>query len=827
MKRLLCLPFLFLFIIQGFAQFGVQWSSAEILHELHKLNTVGRVLYIAAHPDDENTRLIAHLANNERVDVAYLSLTRGDGGQNLIGPEIGVELGLIRSQELLAARRIDGGKQFFSRAYDFGYSKSAQESFDKWGKDEILSDVVWVIRRYRPDIIINRFSHDDPRGHGHHTASAMLSVEAFDLAADPKAFPEQLKYVEVWQPRQLWHNVSTWWDKSLPERAKTDPSIISFDVGSYEPLLGRSMGEIASVSRSQHSSQGFGSLLQRGTNMEFLQLVKGETGRKSLFEEVEKSWSQLPGGSETGNLIKSVIARFDAQNPQASVAGLIEIANAISQMPVSRFSDSKLNHVHELITQCAGLWFEANTGYFKVMAGDSVKVDLTFLSRSDLDVVVKQAEINEVSEQIDHRLLRDKTHLVPLEIQVDKKHEPTRQYWLANEMERGRFRVEDPMLRGKAESDFPFQAKVQVSVEGYEYILKIPVVHKWADRAKGEQIRPLIVVPALTINPEETVVVVPNEQAATVQVRLRAHRGDISGEVRPGVPEGWECRPPAQQFDLQRKGEEIVLRFEFIPGKSAQNGLVSFRAETESGTFSLSEKEINYDHIPVQPLLYPSQVELVNFELATSGKRLAYLQGSGDDVPKALRAMGYDVSLIEPEDIGGTDLGVYDAIVTGIRAYNVHETLAGVNHHLMDYVKNGGNLIVQYNVSFGLVTEEIGPFGFTISRDRVTDEDAVARMVNPAHPMMNHPNKLTSSDFEGWVQERGLYFANSWDPQFEPLVEWADPGEEPFQGGLIVAPYGKGTFTYTGISFFRQLPAGVPGAYRLLANLLAGVKHEK
>ncbi|TVR36534.1 MAG: PIG-L family deacetylase [Cryomorphaceae bacterium] len=824
MIRVLLLLILFLPAL-AHAQYGRQWSSGEILHEMHKLGKLGRVLYLAAHPDDENTRLIAHLANHERVDVAYLSLTRGDGGQNLIGPEIGLELGLIRSQELLAARRTDGGQQFFTRAYDFGYSKSADESFEKWGKEEVLSDVVWVIRRYRPDIIINRFSHDDPRGHGHHTASAMLSFEAFDLAGDSEAFPEQLQYVEPWQPKQLFHNVSTWWDKSLPERAAQDPTIISFEVGEYEPLLGRSMGEIASISRSQHSSQGFGSLLQRGSNTEYLQWLKGLPVKEQLFDDEDVAWSRVEGGAAIGAQIQGLIADFNAHNPAASVPALIEVARAIEVLPSSHFRDARLELVHELILQCTGLWCEATTGYYKVLAGDAIKVDVTALNRSDVDVKFMGVHLNGSDTALSYGLLRDRTHLVPMTLNIAADHPATEQYWLVEDKLPGMFVVDDPMLRGNAESDWPFSATLRFEMMGYRLEHRIPVIHKWADRAKGEQMRLLKVVPPLTVNPSEPVVVAPNRDVARIKVRLRAHADGQTGVLRPEVPAGWTCEPASANFELQRKNEETVLSFDLRPGTNAKTGTVKLVAETNEGSYSQSEKEINYDHIPVQTLLYPSEVLAVNFELETTGKRIGYIEGSGDDVPKALRAMGFEVNLIAPEDLGGTDLSVYDAIITGIRAYNVHNALEGVNHHLHEYVRQGGNLVVQYCVSFGLVTEDIGPYRFRISRDRVTDEEAQATILAKKHPLLNHPNKIVNEDFDNWVQERGLYFSDDWDEAFTPLIAWKDPGEkEPLKGGLIAARHGEGMFIYTGIAFFRQLPAGVPGAYRLLANLVAGGK---
>lgn len=805
----------------SFAQYGNQLSSAVILHELKKLNHLGKVLYIAAHPDDENTRLIAHLANNERIDVAYLSLTRGDGGQNLIGTEIGVELGLIRTQELLAARRIDGGKQFFSRALDFGYSKSPEESFSFWDKDEILSDVVWIIRRFQPDVIINRFSHDDPRGHGHHTASAMLSVEAFDLAADPSAYPEQLEYTDPWQANQLWHNVSTWWDKTLPDRAKEDPSIISFEVSDFETLLGRSIGEVASLSRSEHKSQGFGTTLQRGSNTEYLQFIKGDPHQNAVIDPELKAWSRVEGGEEIGLLTGQLIANFDPNAPEKSIPELIKTAQAIRAMPDNQFKEDKLKKTEELLVQCAGLWIEATTGYFQVLPGGTIQTELSFLNRSNASVHVRGFELNGRDTTFQRELLYNRTHLVPFELHVSDKHPSTEQYWLREAPLTGRFIVENQLMRGIPESDWPFSANVQVSIADYDFSVSVPVIHKWADRAKGEQIRLLKVAPPLTVNPLESLIISPNQQEVEVKVKVRSHQETQVGAVRAELPPGWECSPGTERFELRKRGEEDVLTFTLSPGPKAQIGTVKWVAETPSGNFSQSEKEIEYDHIPVQPLLYPSETPAVSFELKTSGQRIGYLEGSGDDVPSALRTMGYTVDMLTTEDIGSNDLSVYDAIVTGIRAYNVQNNLPGVNHKLHKYVADGGNLIVQYNVAYGLVTEDIAPYPFVISRNRVTDETAMPRFVDKKHTMLNFPNKITSKDFEGWVQERGLYFADDWHAAYTPVISWNDPGEDPHEGALIVADHGEGHFIYTGISFFRQLPAGVPGAYRLLANIIA------
>lgn len=808
------------------AQPVARQSSAQILHDIKKLNTVGRVLYIAAHPDDENTRLITWLANQERVEVAYLSLTRGDGGQNLIGTEIGAELGLIRTQELLAARRIDGGTQFFTRAVDFGFSKSAEESFEIWNKEEILRDVIWIIRNYQPDMIISRFPPTERAGHGHHIASGILSEEVFEMAADPKVFPEQLKYVKPWQVNQVWLNVSTWWDKDLPERAKTDPSILSFEVGQFEPLIGRSMGEIASMSRSQHQSQGFGSALQRGTNTEYLQLVKGTKSGTSIYSEDEKSWSRLPAGAAIGKKISEIEESFNPENPQASIPALIQVAQSISALSDSPFKKSKLLLAEQLITRCAALWFEANTGTHEALAGESVKVDFTLINRSDLDVLVKSIKLHRLDSTFALNLESNQPQTFTMQMGIEPNYEPTEQYWLAEKPGKGLFNVSSTMDLLKPESDPAFMASAEVEISGYVFKIQFPVEYKWVDRAKGELIRNLRVVPEITVNPQEQVVLFPNQQAATVKIMIRSHANKLEGVLRPVLPKGWTCNPESVNFSLGKKLEEAVYSFTLTPGKGAETGNILWEAQTGGKKFNQSEKEISYDHIPIQNLLYPAQFRAVSFDMKTYGKQIGYLMGSGDDVPKALESMGYQVTMLDVTAIGTTDLNKFDAIITGIRAYNTLEGLVGVNHMLLKYVEQGGNLIVQYNVNRGLVTEDIGPFPFKTGRDRVTDETAQAIFIDKKHALLNSPNQLTSADFARWVQERGLYFAETWDEAYQPIIEWNDKGEEPKKGALIVAKHGEGAFIYTGISFFRQLPAGVPGAYRLLANMIAYGKDE-
>ncbi|HRP82899.1 MAG TPA: PIG-L family deacetylase [Flavobacteriales bacterium] len=799
-------------------------DAARILHHMQKLPVVGTVLYIAAHPDDENTRLITWLGNGRQLRTGYLSLTRGDGGQNLIGSELGDALGVIRTEELMAARRIDGGEQFFTRAVDFGFSKSAAESFEKWGHEAVLGDVVRVIRRFRPDVIITRFPPTREAGHGHHEASAILAREAFDLAGDPKAFPEQLEQgLQVWQPRRLFFNGSTWWKKNLAEIAGNDPDWYSVDVGGYDPLLGESYTEIAGRSRSMHKSQGFGAAETRGRSLEYLHFEKGERPTGSdLFGGMDLSWGRLQGGTAVAHAVDGLLAGYDLRAPEKSTAALARVAAAVDALPPSAWKTFTRQRVDRLLLDVTGTVVEALATVPQVVTGDSLKVELSILTRSSAPVAVMADGEAAMTLEMNVPFTRPTTLAAP-----DRPDQP---YWL--EKPHGNlFQVDNPALIGVPVAPGELQVEWTLRFDGGTTVHgTTPVIYRSVDRVKGEQERPCEVVPPVSLSAHPGVLVVQG-QAKEELFSAEAFTALGRAELLCGTVTGWDFVPASQHIGPMHAGERKSAVLKVVPKGARQNASPSVRMEVDhAGPTNLTRHQVDYDHIPHRSWYTSATFKAVPMDVKVTAKRVGYVMGAGDDVPQAMQQLGVAVDLLDPTTAHAAELKRYDAIVTGIRAYNATVGMKELHPLLLQYVKEGGTLVVQYNTTprafngatdFQIDPATLGPYPFQISRGRVTVEEAPPSFPNPAHPLLNVPNKITTADFEGWVQERGLYFADDLAPEYTPLITWNDPGEEPLDGALIACNHGKGRFIYTGISFFRQLPAGVPGAYRLWANLIS------
>ncbi len=800
-------------------------SSAEIQHMLRNLQVLGSVLYLAAHPDDENQRLIAYFDKGEGYRTAYLALTRGDGGQNLIGDEKGPLLGMLRTQELLAARRIDGGEQLFSRAYDFGYSKTHEETLEIWDKEKVLADVVWAIRKFRPDIIITRFATPEKGGggHGHHTASAILAHQAFDLANDPNAYPEQLEYVEPWQPKRLlWNN---YWVFRRYEPTEEDlKNIVKINVGEYDALLGKSYGEIADAARSMHKCQAFGAAIGRGERFEYLDLEKGEDVNGELFSGINTSWTRVKGGEKVGNLLAKAYKNFSPSNPSASVPTLIKAHEALEPL-TGHYAEVKKKELAMVIAYCAGLWFEAQSDYPYMAVGDASKVEVNYLKRTDYPVKLDRIELcfGDKEEVIEiGEMLETNGEVKSKSVEVSAEGVPVSQpYWLVNEQEKGLFVVKDQEKIGLPENLPVGEAIYHFEIEGQRLQIPTFIVHRYVDRAEGELYRPFLVTPKVTVNLSEKVFVFSSIAPREVDLRIKCFAPNTQANISFEVPEGWTITPPRLSYDFERAEEEKVATVKVIPPSYASEGSMVVLAEVNGKATSFSQQVIEYDHIPTQMVFNPSETRLVRVDLNKKGEKIGYIMGSGDEIPRSLIQMGYQVDLLQDNDITPENLKNYDAIIAGIRAYNVNPRMPYHQDIIFDYVQKGGNYIVQYNTTRGLSTQQPGPFPLTISRDRVTVEEAEASFLAPDHPLLNSPNKITQQDFEGWIQERGLYFPAQWDERYTPILSWHDPGEEPKKGGLLVARHGEGHFIYTGISFFRELPAGVPGAYRLFANMIS------
>ncbi|CAN5802051.1 PIG-L family deacetylase [soil metagenome] len=807
--------------VSGLAQAPPRHNAADIQQALRKLSVLGSVLYMAAHPDDENTRLITYFANERLYNTAYLSLTRGDGGQNLIGPEIREELGVIRTQELLQARRTDGGKQFFSRANDFGFSKDAQETLQIWDKEQVLSDAVWVIRKFRPDVIITRFSPVPGGTHGHHTASAMLAVEAFTAAADKNRFPEQLQYVEVWQPKRILWNTSYFFFGS--ERQFDPTGKLAVDVGGYNPLLGKSYTEIAAESRSMHKSQGFGSSGTRGSAVEYLEPLQGPPAKKDPFEDIDVSWARVAGSKQVASLVQRALQQFRPADPAAVVPTLLQVHSALQKMPASHWKAVKQQEVEEVIQACLGLYLEATARDYAATPGQEVQLRLEAVNRSKVPVRLNRIQYGFARRDtlLNHTLAYNEPLNVSARLMLPADIAYTHPYWLRQEGTVGMFAVEDQQLIGLPENPPAAQVQVTLQVNQTPLELTVPVVFKRTDPVEGEQYRPFEVTPPVLVNLAENVYMFADDQPKTLSVVVTAGKNNVQGEVGPQMPAGWRSEPASHAFDLKQKGDEVRMAFMVYPPKTQSDGQVRVQAKVGGKNYSLGQKSLPYTHIPNQTLFPEATARVVRLDLKRRGETIGYIVGAGDEVPRSLEQIGYRVEVLRDDQIQPAYLKRFDAIVVGVRAYNTVDRLRIHQPKLLDYVQNGGTLIVQYNTSGGLVTPALGPYPLRLSRDRVTVEEAPVTLLKPEHPVLNTPNKITGQDFEGWVQERGLYFPGEWSPEYQAILATNDPGEKPLEGGLLVAKYGKGHYIYTGYSWFRQLPAGVPGAYRLFTNMLS------
>lgn len=798
-------------------------SAGSLVKQLEKLNSFQRVMYIAAHPDDENTRVLAYLSKGRSVDVRYLSLTRGDGGQNMIGEELGAELGILRSQELLAARRIDGGSQVFSRAVDFGYSKSAKETMSKWDHDEVLGDVIRALRSFRPDVIITRFPPDSRGGHGHHTASAMLALEAFEMVGDSTKYPEQLQTLSTWQPKSIYWNTYSWrWDPNLDSLVLNDPNYIKTDIGGYDPWLGQSYNEIGSYARSQHKCQGFGVQIDRGSTWEYFQYLDGEKVESDLLEGIHRDWRTLGASEELIQAISTLNQEFDPSVPSINVRNLLNVRLFVERDLKGFWQKEKLNQIDELIRGCAGLVVEVLANDWSVKSGDFYTAKARVLSRQ-----LDHLQIEEISWEKDSYQLNDTVKLVVnqfFECDLKNLHAPVRisqPYWLERDFTSSYY-VEDVALIGQPENPPICEVEFVFNYEGLRFPIQVPIVYKWSDRVDGELIRPFVITPRATATFEEDVYVFPSRESKQVKLKIKSFDENLSTSIRLEVPEGWSVFPEKVDVDFSAKYQEKVVTFTVNPSEEGSEGFMVPHIDFILDPIQ-SYNEISYSHIPTQVVFGASKAKAVRLDLVIDQGTIGYIQGAGDQVDVGIQQMGFSLIHLSEEDLINEDhLNKYQAIVVGVRAYNVNPWLKNYHQKLMDYVANGGNLVVQYNTaSRDLTTSEMGPYPFTISRERVTEEDARARIIDPTHPFFNAPNKIHSEDFDNWVQERGLYFTTDWDSHYQALISWHDEDEPARIGGLIFTPYGTGSFTYTGISFFRQLPAGVPGAFRLLANILS------
>ena len=788
---------------------------AAILQQLHSFQEMGSVLYVAAHPDDENTLLIAYLARGRNYRTAYLSLTRGDGGQNVLGPEFDAELGVARTQELLAARRLDGGRQFFSRAVDFGFSKDYRETLNIWDRQQVLSDVVRVIREFRPDVVITRFSPVPGGTHGHHTASTILAMEAFKLAGDPKAFPEQ--QLPPWQPKRiLWNS------------RDSGTNNIRMDVSGNDPVTGGSFAEVAARSRAMHKTQGFDNFRGfgggGGARPESFQLLDGEPATNDILDGVDTTWGRVPGGAEIGKLAGEIIAQFNPQDPAASVPALLKLRSQLAALPTTDpVVIEKRAQLDRILQACLGLEVETTIPQAEVVPGEQMKLKHSATVHSTVPIrwlgVRYPGNHGELTNAIElhanQPAVRDSAQTLPANTPLSQP------YWLREESTPGMFRVDEATLIGCPENPPAFPVEQVFEVGGQTLVIPDEPVQLMAGRSEAQARRRLDVIPPISLRLGSEVELFAPGKSRPVEVDVTAYRAGVAGTVQLEVPAGWKAKPATQSFLLGSVGEHAKFKFTVTAPTEPATAKIVAVAEIGGVRYDNERVEINYPHIPLQLLQPPASLKAVCLDLAIHSHKIGYLPGAGDSVADDLKQMDCMVTTLTDTDLTPESLHGFDAVVIGVRAFNVRTNLAAHLPGLFAYVGAGGTVVAQYNRPDNSRTLKLAPYDLRLSGDRVTDENAAVTFLAPEHPVLNKPNKITAADFAGWVQERGIYYPNQWDEHFTPILACSDPGEASLKGGLLVTKYGKGYYVYTGLVFFRQLPAGVPGAYRLFANLVS------
>ena len=817
-KSLLIILFYFI-SNQILSQSNNFYSASNISSMLEKLDVFGKVLYIAAHPDDENTRLIAYLANEKKYETAYLSATRGGGGQNFLGTHLKDNLGLIRTQELLEARKIDGGQQFFTSAIDFGYSKEPIETLNFWNEEKILSDFVWIIRKFRPDIIITRFNQTPYITHGHHTASTMLADKAFNLAGDPSAFPEQLKHVKIWKPKRLMWNTSR---RFFNLDDYDIDKMIKIDVGVYNNKIGKSYNEIASESRSMHKSQAFGSLRRRGSEVELIVHTQGVKAENDIMDGVDTSWDRIKPNDALKSYLRQAKDSFNIDKPYQIIDYLSLAYRELNRVFDRDWRSIKKNEIKNLIKASSGLFFEALSKVELASYGEEVKIKFDVINRSPYPIKLDKIQLNEKEFIIDDSLKNNKLFSVEKSFQLPLEHEVSEKYWLKNPSEFGSYNIDDQKLITEPDNKPVLEAKFIFKVNGQQISYISPVTYKLNSPINGDEYRPFNIGNPIYLNPKNDLEYLVNTNKKNLEVEVISGANNISARIYLDAPEGTKVDPEFYDINFKNNNEKKLLNFNvsLSDNKNSINK-VSYKAKIDDKIFSRGINKIIYSHISHQTRFPKSEVSLIKFDLNVKAKNIAYIMGSGDKIPESLSLVGYKVDLFEKNDINIDNLKDYDALIVGVRAFNSDKSLLDIKPQLMNFMESGGNVIIQYNTSRNLDVNKFSPYPFTLSRNRVSQENAPVRIINSKHPALNYPNKISLEDFNGWVQERGLYFPNSWSNDFETIISSNDKGESPNNGGILISKVGEGYFVYTSYSWFRQLPAGVSGAYKIFTNLIS------
>jgi LmbE family N-acetylglucosaminyl deacetylase len=824
------------------------------------LGNTMRVLMIGAHPDDEDTQVISWLSRGRHVETAYLSLTRGDGGQNAIGNELGEALGVIRTEELLAARRVDGGKQYFTRAYDYGYSKNAEEAFTQWPHDSLLRDVLTVVRAFRPHVIISVFSGTPRDGHGQHQAAGILAREAYDLAGDT-----------VRAPRSTTAGHAAWIVSKFYRGAsfRRENATLSFNVGEYDPLLGRSYAEIAAISRSQHRSQAFGTLQPLGTRLDYLQreatrvsAPEDAKAEQSIFDGIDTTWAQFRpqvAGRAPRAALDSLPAAFlaarsgfDALEPHRSIPALARVKTLLSRVcptieteppcPITRGSFSEiseagyavalaLGRVSQALALAAGVALDVTMPAELWGVGTPLRVRPTLYNRGKRPVTVTQASIWIGGAVTDAKInpltiAPDSSATLDILSGDQQLKEVSSPYWLSRPRQGAMF---DHLVFGADEALYAItQAAVslQMIVDGTSFTVGEPIVRRFADQVIGEVRRPIAGVPAVSVLLDHAVQYAPANVPVERTLRVQLQSPDsVPHAVRLEVhlPTGLTADSVVRSVVVPAGNAVGTVELKVRGTLPVGRHVIDVVAIEGSESYAHGYTTIDYEHINPRRLYRPSRLTVEAVDLASTGPmRVGYIQGVGDNSAPVLEQLGIDVTLLDPSQLATADLRGYSAIVVGPRAYESSPVLVANNARLLDYARNGGTLVVQYG-QYEMQRPGFMPYPITINRphDRVTDENAPVTILDSTAAVLRAPNRITVNDFDGWIQDRSLYMPRIFDPQYQPVLAMSDPGEQPNRGALLVAPLGRGTYVYTTLAFFRQLPNGVPGAARLFVNLLA------
>ncbi|SUX48690.1 PIG-L family deacetylase [Chryseobacterium indoltheticum] len=808
-------------------------KSSEIYRDLKTLKNLPKVLYLAAHPDDENTGLLSWLINDQNVETGYLSLTRGDGGQNLLGTEQGAALGLIRTHELLEARKLDGAQQFFTRAIDFGFSKNTTDTFKQWDEDSIIADVVWVIRKFRPDVIICRFPPTAAAGHGQHAASAVVAEKAFKLAGDKTAFPNQLKYINVWQPKRILWNTFRFGVVNT-----TAENQLKVTVGQYDAQLGMGYGELAGLSRSLHKSQGAGTQSVAGIKTEYFSHVNGEPAKEILFDGIVKTWTSQ-GNADIDQSLDKIISAFNFNNPNLSLPALIALRKKVMTLQDSEIKKDKIKSLDNIILSCAGFMGEVVTNQAEAVAGENHNFRLNLISRADNPVVLENVKWLSQSESFNRKLSKDSLITIQHEIQIPADAALTEPYWLAKSpTNAATFSVPNDTLVGLPEAESPLNVFLGLKIGSEKFQVKLPLSFKKLDPVRGDVVEALRIVPALELKFTQPLYLVKENEDLHLSLNIKVNSNKKFNSGKVNLMYNGERLGGGDLKSINSKDftvEYVISKARIASIKSNQLQLdANFIAD--GVTYNKNKVLIQYPHLPALQYFAPATVTVMKGDIQVKVKKVGYIEGAGDFIPEFLRIAGIQVDVLKDEDFYGNldesggngsqnRLSQYDAIILGVRANNTEKKLGRWMPFLWSYVKAGGNLVMQYNTNQDTTVDQLGMYNFSIANKRVTEENAEVKFLNPNHKLLNFPNKITADDFKGWVQERGAYFPAQWDSAYEPLFEMHDTGEEPLQGSTLYAKYGKGNFIYTPLAFFRQLPAGNVGAARLFLNFLSAQKN--